>query len=232
MGITIEPGGLAVAGRTLPNESRIALMSGYIDRRQGRWEKSLEEMKQALELDPHNLSILQQISLTYEALRRYKEMAATLDSALAIAPKDVPSRVRRAWVDLQWRADTKPLHTTIDAILAQDPDAAPVLVERWVRLALGERDPGAAERAVKAMRPADATTKTFPSLTLGARVSLPGSEAMRRQPALHSPTREKTSRKLCAINPTTQRLSARSVWLMLLWEIRTTPSEKVSARSG
>ena len=68
-------------------------MAGYIDRRQGRWEKSLEEMKQALEWDPRNFSILQQISGTYEALRRYKEMAATLDSALAIAPKDIPSRV-------------------------------------------------------------------------------------------------------------------------------------------
>ena len=70
---------LAAARRTLPNESRIPLMSGYIYRRQGRWEKSLEEMNKALELDPHNFSILQQISLTYQALRRYKEMAATLD---------------------------------------------------------------------------------------------------------------------------------------------------------
>ena len=57
---------LAAAQRTLPNESRIPLMSGYIDRRQGRWEKSLEEMNKALELDPHNFSILQQISLTYQ----------------------------------------------------------------------------------------------------------------------------------------------------------------------
>ena len=70
---------LAAARRTLPNESRIPLMSGYIYRRQGRWEKSLEEMNKALELDPQNFSILQQISLTYQALRRYKEMAATLD---------------------------------------------------------------------------------------------------------------------------------------------------------
>jgi len=69
---------LAAARRTLPNESRIPLMAGFIDRRQGHWEKSLDEMKQALELDPRNFSILQQISLTYEALRRYKEMAATL----------------------------------------------------------------------------------------------------------------------------------------------------------
>jgi tetratricopeptide (TPR) repeat protein len=45
---------LAAARHTLPNESRIPLMSGYIYRRQGRWEKSIEEMNKALELDPHN----------------------------------------------------------------------------------------------------------------------------------------------------------------------------------
>ncbi len=145
---------LVIAGRTLPNESRIPLLSGYIDRRQSRWEKSLEEMKRALELDPRNFSILQQISLTYEALRRYKEMAATLDGALAISPKDVPSRVRRAWVDLEWRADPKPMHATIDTILAEDPNAAPVLVNQWLDLALWERDPAAAERALAGM-PAD-----------------------------------------------------------------------------
>jgi TolB-like protein/tRNA A-37 threonylcarbamoyl transferase component Bud32/Flp pilus assembly protein TadD len=142
---------LVAARHTLPNESRIPLLSGYIDRRQGHWEKSLEEMKQALDLDPRNFSILQQISVTYQALHRYKEMAATLDSALVIAPKDVPSRIQRAWVDLEWRADPKPLHTTIDSILAEDPDAAPVLVNHWLDLALRERDPSAAERALGAM---------------------------------------------------------------------------------
>src|SRR6266542_606876 len=142
---------LAAARRTLPNEPRIPLMAGYIDRRQGHWEKSLEEMKQALELDPHNFSILQQISITYEGLRRYEEMAATLDHALAIAPKDIPSRVRRASVDLQWRADTKPQHEAIQTILAEDPNSAPVLVDQWLRLALRERDPIATERALAAM---------------------------------------------------------------------------------
>ena len=144
-------GELVIARRTLPNESRIPLLSGYVDRRQGHWEKSLEEMKRALELDPRNFSILQQISLTYEALRRYKEMAATLDGALAIAPKDIASRIRRAWVDLESRGDTEPLHTTIKAILSEDPSAAPILVDRWLALALRERDLPAAERALAAM---------------------------------------------------------------------------------
>jgi TolB-like protein/tRNA A-37 threonylcarbamoyl transferase component Bud32/Flp pilus assembly protein TadD len=142
---------LAVARRTLPNESRIPLLTGYIERRQGHWEQSLEEMKQALELDPRDFSILQQISLNYEALRRYKEMAETLDRVLAIAPKDVPGRVRRALVDLESSANPKPLHATIETILAEDPDAAPVLVDQWLFLALRERDSTAAQRALAAM---------------------------------------------------------------------------------
>ena len=65
---------LILAKQTLPNESRIPLLAAFIDRRQGNWDKSLEEMKQALELNPRDFSILQQIALTYEALRRYKDM--------------------------------------------------------------------------------------------------------------------------------------------------------------
>jgi len=142
---------LAAARTTLPNESRIPLLAGYIDRRQGHWEKSLQELKQALDLDPRNFSILQQISLTYQVLHRYKEASATLDRVLAIAPKDFATKVQRAWVDLQWRSDPKPLHTTIETVLAQDPNAAPVLVDQWLDLALSERDPAAAERALASM---------------------------------------------------------------------------------
>jgi TolB-like protein/Flp pilus assembly protein TadD/tRNA A-37 threonylcarbamoyl transferase component Bud32 len=145
---------LAVARRTLPNESRIPLLTGYIERRQGHWEGSLEQMNQALELDPRNFSILQQVSVTYEALRRYKEMAAACDRALTIAPTDIPNRVRRAWVDFESHADPKPLHATIETVLAEDPNAVPALVDQWLVLALREHDPVAAERAIAAM-PAD-----------------------------------------------------------------------------
>jgi TolB-like protein len=142
---------LVLAHLTLPNESRIPLLAGYIDRREGRWEKSLEEMAQALELDPQDLSVLQQIALTYEALGHYKEMAATLDRVLAIAPKDVPSRVRRALVDLEDRADPKPFHTAIDTILAEDGNAALGFVNPWLLLVLRERDSVAAQHAFSNM---------------------------------------------------------------------------------
>ena len=142
---------LARARRTLPNESRIPLLAGYIDRREGRWGQSLDQMKQALELDPRNLSILQQTSLTYQALGRYKETIATLDKVLAIAPKDVAIKVWRAWVDIQWHSDPTTLHTTIDTALVRDPKTAPFIVLQWLDLAFSERDAAAAERALAAM---------------------------------------------------------------------------------
>ena len=139
---------LVLAHLTLPNESRIPLLAGYINRRQGRWEKSLEEMTQALELNPIDFSILQQIALTYEALGDYKNMAATLDRVLAAAPKDVPSRVRRALVDLENRADPKAFHTAIDAILVEDPNTSLCFVNPWLFLFLRAPDPAVDPRAL------------------------------------------------------------------------------------
>jgi serine/threonine protein kinase len=139
---------LVLAHLTLPNESRIPLLAGYIDRRQGHWGKSLEEMAQALELNPRDFSVLQQIALTYEALGRYKEMAATLDRVLAISPKDIPSRVRRALVDLENRADPKSFHAVIDAILTEDANASLCFVNPWLFLVLRAPDPTAVQRAL------------------------------------------------------------------------------------
>jgi serine/threonine protein kinase/tetratricopeptide (TPR) repeat protein len=142
---------LVLAHLTLPNDSRIQLFAGYIDRRQGRWEKALEEMTQALELDPRDFSVLQQIALTYEALGRYKEMASTIDRVLSLSPKDVPSRVRRALVDLEGRADAKAFVTTIDEILAEDPNAAFGFVNPWLLAVLREQDSGGIQRALSNM---------------------------------------------------------------------------------
>ena len=142
---------LVLAHLTLPNESRIPLLAGYIDRRQGRWEESLAEMTQALDLNPRDFSVLQQIALTYEALGRYKEMAATLDRMLAMAPKDVQSQVRRALVDLENRADPKPFQAAIDAILAEDANAALGFVNPWLLVVLRERDSGGAQHALSNM---------------------------------------------------------------------------------
>jgi TolB-like protein/Flp pilus assembly protein TadD len=142
---------IALAQRTLPNDPRLFLLASNIDRRQGRWEESARNHERALELDPRNFYILHQLSFSYMALRRYDRMAEVLDRALAISPQDADSRVKRALVDLHWRADTRPLRATIESVLAQEPAAAAKLADSWLTLAFCERDLAAAEQALQAL---------------------------------------------------------------------------------
>ena len=139
---------LAIASRTLPNDARVFEYTGYIIRRQGRQEEGLRSLERALELDPRNFATLQQIALSYEGLRRYPEMVAVLDRAAAIVPNDVDVKISRAQVHLDWQADPRPLHTTIDALLAEQPDGGLSFAESWLYLALCERDFVAANRAL------------------------------------------------------------------------------------
>ncbi|MDP9004744.1 MAG: protein kinase [Verrucomicrobiota bacterium] len=142
---------LAIAQRTLPNDTRLFELEGYIDRRQGRHQAGLENLQRALELDPQNFGILQQLALSYEAFRRYPEMANALDRALAIIPNDGDTKVARAQIDLEWKADPTPLHSTIETLLAQNPSAAEGFADLWFYLALCERDQSAATRALAAL---------------------------------------------------------------------------------
>ena len=79
---------LTLARRLLPNDPLVFELTGFITRRQGRWEESTTDFKRALELDPHNLFFLQQLSFTYDLQRRYRDLATVLDRALKLVPSD------------------------------------------------------------------------------------------------------------------------------------------------
>jgi TolB-like protein/Tfp pilus assembly protein PilF len=142
---------LEVARRSLPNDPRIFELSGYIFRRRGQQEEGLRNLERSVELDPRNPSTLQQLAISYATLRRYPEMAATLDRALTIVPNDVATKAARALVDFHWKAETRPLHETIDSILAAGPGAISDAAGAWFICALAERNPTAAERALVAL---------------------------------------------------------------------------------
>jgi tetratricopeptide (TPR) repeat protein len=146
------------ARHTLPNSAEVFALTGYIDRRQGRWAESTRNVERAVQLDPRNLIMLRAVSDTYMYLRRYPEAAAILDRALAVAPKDVLTRIKRAWVDFDWRGDLRPLHAALDAILAENPAAASVVAGDWLHLALCERDFAVADRALAALKSDEAFT--------------------------------------------------------------------------
>jgi TolB-like protein/Tfp pilus assembly protein PilF len=142
---------LESARRTLPNDPRIFEVTGYVLRRRGQQEEGLRNLERAIELDPRNFDILQQIALSYQSLDRYAEAIAALDRALTIIPDNIETRGYRAQFELFWKADTRPLHQTIDSILAQGPGAIAPAADSWFLCALAERDPAAAERALVAL---------------------------------------------------------------------------------
>ena len=142
---------LEIARRALPNDPRLFELTGYILRRRGQQEEGLQNLQRAVELDPRNVYTLQQIAGSYLFLGRYAEAIAALDRASAIMPDNVETRTTREEYYFFWKADTRPLHQTIDVILAQGPNAIVSAAADWFSCALAERDPAAAERALVAL---------------------------------------------------------------------------------
>src|SRR5438477_863625 len=142
---------LEIARRGLPNDPRLFEFTGYILRRRGQQEEALRNLERAAELDPRNFNTLQQIAISYQGLGRYAESIAALDRASAIVPDNVETRANRGLFYFCWKADTRPLRETIDAILVQGAGAIVSAADTWFFCTLADRDAAAAERALVAL---------------------------------------------------------------------------------
>ena len=101
--------------------------------------------------------MLQQIALSYQEFRQFAAMAAALDRALAVIPRDSDTRLVRALVELEWKANTKPLRETIANVLTERPESAHDVAAQWFYVALCERDQAAIDQALAAI-PASGTS--------------------------------------------------------------------------
>jgi len=143
---------LEIAHKTLPNDPRLFELKGYIERRRpgGNQETALRNLERATDVDPRNSILLRQLALSYKSLRRYGEERAILDRELAIRPDDIYLKGARAFVDLDWKANPRPLHALIDSIRATNPLAMPEIADKWLTCAFAERDAAAAINALTA----------------------------------------------------------------------------------
>jgi serine/threonine protein kinase/tetratricopeptide (TPR) repeat protein len=139
---------LEVAAQTLPNDPRVFELEGYIQRRQGRWEEAIRNLERAADLDPRNVFTLEQLALSYQLLRRYAETGSLLDRILTIEPNNLEIRAARAFVELDWKAETWPLHQLIDEVRATNPGAIQSIANYWLFCALAERDAAGAKDAL------------------------------------------------------------------------------------
>ena len=137
---------LALAQQSLPNNARVYELAGFIDRNQGRWADATHNLERACELDPRNLPYLIYFGAIHGWLHDYQQQAKVIDQILALHPDRTRTRVIRAGVEIDWRADTRPLHAAIEKALANEPGLAedPYVAEHRLNLALYDRDLDAA----------------------------------------------------------------------------------------
>ncbi len=143
---------LEIAGRKLPNDNYVFELMGFVQRRRGRWEESTRNLERAIELDPRNVNTLHQLGLSYGGFRRYAEQKSKVDRILTIEPNNLGAKAERAFVEVNWKADTGPLHKLIDEIRATNPAVMPKMADSnsWLVCALAERDVAAAKEALTA----------------------------------------------------------------------------------
>jgi TolB-like protein/class 3 adenylate cyclase len=145
---------LELARRSLPNSSRLFVLTGAVDRRQARWDDALRNFDRAVELDPRDLITLQETSSTYAALRRFPRATQLIQQAVNLSPKDPFTRVALlASLPYLERADTGPLRAELNNILAQGKDVASHVAVFFVQCALAEHDHAAALRALELIPP-------------------------------------------------------------------------------
>jgi len=141
---------LAKAQRTLPNNAQVFHFLGLIDRRQGHWDEAIRNLERAVDLDPRNASALGDLGEFYLNLNRYeeKEIIAVANRALALEPRSISFRIYPALIALHARADMAPLRAVVNTIEAEGASSAADVALVSFQLALEERDPAAAARAL------------------------------------------------------------------------------------
>jgi Flp pilus assembly protein TadD len=142
---------LAKAQRELPNNAEVFRMFGQMNRWEGHWEEARQNLRRAVELDPRNARTITDLAWVYMALREYEEADVLATRLQALEPRSPLLRTGRAFIGLEARADMASLRAVLNTIESESPQSATEVADLSFRLALYERDPVEATRALVSM---------------------------------------------------------------------------------
>jgi len=94
-----------IARRDLPNDSSVFLAIASIERRQGKWKQSIADYEKAASLSPSDPIIIENLGLTYQAVRDFPAAAKAFDRAVALVPNSFEAKSLRANVEIEWKGD-------------------------------------------------------------------------------------------------------------------------------
>ncbi len=97
---------LAIARKSQPNNSEMLAWIGYVQRRQGKFEEALANIKRACELDPRSGKFAEEAGITFMILRRYSEAERYHNRAISLAPDLQESYANKARLYSCWEGST------------------------------------------------------------------------------------------------------------------------------
>ncbi len=107
----------AIARENLPNDSDLLSGIGFVQRRQGKFEEALANIKRACELDPLSNNITLDLGVTFMLMRNYPEAVRYLNRAISLAP-DVPEPYgTKASLYLRWEGRTENARAVVEKAL-------------------------------------------------------------------------------------------------------------------
>jgi TolB-like protein/Flp pilus assembly protein TadD len=130
---------LTIARRGLPNDAEAVLLAALMDRRQGNFEKAIQEFNEATKLDPHNTFSIAELSHTLVMTRQFRAAEQVYHRLLELFP-DQP-RLKLDWANLAvlQTGDDAPIRSALAALPTSMTDDKDVLTF-WLDLAWNARD--------------------------------------------------------------------------------------------
>jgi serine/threonine-protein kinase len=123
----------AIARKSQPNSSELMCFTGYVQRRQGKFEQALANLKKASELNPRYGRLVGEIGDTYEHLRNYPEAERSFNRAISLAPDLSGFYSQKAWLYLRRDGSTEKARAVLAEALqnvksAEEPSIIILLV--------------------------------------------------------------------------------------------------------
>ncbi|UCC84727.1 MAG: tetratricopeptide repeat protein [Gemmatimonadota bacterium] len=97
---------VGIARRSQPDNSDVLTTMGWIQRRQGNWERAAENLARGSELDPRSQTKALAAGLTYFRMRNYAQAEAHYDRAIALAPDRFHAYLHKAGFLVSWKGST------------------------------------------------------------------------------------------------------------------------------
>ena len=137
---------LELARKALPNSADVATLLAAIARRQGRAADMIAGFREATLLDPRSAFALDQLGLSYAAMRRFADADRAFAQAEAVTGDPADERVTHALNTVAWKGDVAPLRGALGA-LSPGSDAYASNASSFFLLHWWSRDFAAAARA-------------------------------------------------------------------------------------